>query len=128
MYLTYPGSALGGVSPICYRVVQTFLFHGALLGYGVLSVTTKQVELDVKKVWKELVVIVVIACWASIGNALYETSTHHYDWFFLTGSTFPFIPKPLMPFAVIIAVFGMVMIIYGLNYLIKHIYSKHNKE
>ncbi|MBQ7307130.1 MAG: YwaF family protein, partial [Clostridia bacterium] len=103
MYLTYPGSALGGVSPFCYRVVQTFLFHGSLLAYGVLSITTKQVELDIKKVWKELVIITCIACWASLGNALYETSTHHYDWFFLTGSTFPFVPKFLMPFAVIVA-------------------------
>ncbi|MGM9858240.1 MAG: hypothetical protein ACI311_03215 [Bacilli bacterium] len=27
MYITYPGSALGGISPFAYKVIQTFLFH-----------------------------------------------------------------------------------------------------
>lgn len=28
MYITYPGSALGGVDVFSYKVVQTFLYHG----------------------------------------------------------------------------------------------------
>lgn len=130
MYITYPGSALGGVTPWCYRVVQTFFYHGVLFAWGFLSVATKQVELKFKNIWKTLIGICLIALWASLGNVLYSSESHHYDWFFLTGSTFPFIPSWLMPFVVIVAVFGMVCLIYSLNLIICRIIRnrKTNKE
>lgn len=124
MYITYPGSALGGVAAFCYRVVQTFFFHGALFAFGVLAIATKQVSIDIKKIWKELLLIIGIACWAGLGNAIYCSPAHHYDWFFLTGSTFPFVPTWLMPFVVVICVYAMVAIIYGIVYLVRWIDSK----
>ena len=128
MYITYPGSALGGVAPFCYKVVQTFVFHGLLFSYGYLSVATNSVKLEFKNIWKELCVLVVIALWAGLGNTLYSSSEHHYDWFFITGSTFPFVPKGLMPFTVIAAVFGMCAIIYGLNIGVRKIIAKIEKK
>lgn len=116
MYVTYPGSAIGDISPFHYKIVQTFLYHGLLFAWGVLSAATRRVEFNFKRVWQPLLLILLIVVWASIGNALYSNEEHHYDWFFLTGSTFPFIPAPLMPLAVIAAVFGMVNIIYGIYY------------
>lgn len=112
MYLTYPGSAIGDISAFSYKVLQTFIYHGVLFGYGFISLSTGQCKLEYKKVYVELIIIICIALWATLGNTLYSYSEHHYDWFFLTGSTFPFIPKGLMPFAVIGAIFGMVNIIY----------------
>ncbi|MBE7082761.1 MAG: hypothetical protein E7378_03710 [Clostridiales bacterium] len=121
MYLCYPGSALGGVSPIGYKVVQTFFYHSMVLAYGVLSLTTKSVKLSIKGIWKEFFMILFIALWASIGNAIYAD----YDWFFLKGSAFPFIPVSIMPLVVIVAVFLMVLIIYGIYTLVyRHYYPK----
>ncbi len=117
MYITYPNSALGGITPWCYKVVQTFTFHGLLLAWGVLSLTTKSVQLHWKNIWRHFVAIIVIALWATVGNLLYTNPSHHYDWFFLTGSTFPFVPTWLMPILVIIAIFTMVVIFYSLNCL-----------
>lgn len=34
IYISYPGSALGGVLPWCYKVVQTFVFHGLVFAWG----------------------------------------------------------------------------------------------
>lgn len=125
MYLVYPGSALGGISPFCYKVVQTMIYHGLLLAWGVLSLTTGQVKLHPKKMWMPLVAIVCVALWASIGNLCYNGGDHHYDWFFLTGSTFPFIPSFLMPVAVVVAVYGVVACFYLIYWLATKIASKY---
>lgn len=118
MYLVYPGSALGGVSPWCYKVVQTMVYHGLLLSWGVLSLTTGEVKLHVKKMWQPLIGVVCIALWAGLGNLCFNGGPHHYDWFFITGSTFPFVPKWLMPFAVITAVYGVVACFYLIYWLV----------
>lgn len=123
MYLTYPGSAIGGISPFVYKVVQTFLFHGLMFGFGFISIFTKTVVLDFKKIWKELVFLCGIAVWAWFGNTVYY-DLGPFDWFFITGSTFPFVPKVLMPFCVIIAIFAMVNIIYLLQKLADKIVLK----
>ena len=54
---------------------------------------------------------------------------HHYDWFFITGSTFPFVPEWLMPFAVFFAVYGMCALIYLINFVVRKIISnRQNKK
>ncbi len=116
MYLCYPGTAIGDISPFCYRVVQTFLYHGCVFLYGVASVAFGAVRFDWKRIWRAAVVIIAVFGWAALGNAAYSTEDHLYDWGFIAGHTFPFVPKALMPLAVFAAVFGMVCIIYGIYY------------
>ena len=117
MYLVYPGSALGGVSPWCYKVIQTMVYHGLLLSWGVLSLTTGEVKLHVKNIWQPLIGVICIALWAGLGNLSFNGGPHHYDWFFITGSTFPFVPKWLMPFAVVVAVYGVIACFYLIYWL-----------
>lgn len=124
MYITYPGTALGELQPWCYKVVQTFLFHGVEFAWGALVVSTKAVNLDFKKIWKEAVGTVIIIVWAFFGNYLFTNPEHHYDWFFVTGSTFPFIPAWLMPFVVFAAFFGMCAIIHLIDFAVKKIIQK----
>lgn len=126
MYITYPGSALGGLAPWCYKIVQTFLYHGLLLIYGYVSIATDKVKLEFKNIYKELLLIMCVIVWASFGNNVYSNSEHHYDWFFVTGSTFPFVPAPLMPFVVLICVFAMCNIIYGINYGVRKLIERKN--
>ena len=116
MYLTFPNGALGGVSPLSYKIIQTFVYHGLVFSWGFNMITTKTVVPTIKNWWKSLIAIICIALWASLGNAVYSNPDHHYDWFFLTGSSFPFVPEPLMPLAVVVAILGMVFIIYGIYY------------
>ena len=129
MYLTYPGSAVGDLSAFCYKVLQTFIYHGVLLAWGYLNLAVGFVKPAFKRCYKVLIGICLIATWAMIGNLTYGTcfdhdGSPHYDWFFLTGSTFPFIPKPLMPFAVIAAVFCVALMVYGLYYLVLYIQNR----
>ena len=61
--------------------------------------------------------------WAAFGNVVYseEGWGKGFDWFFITGKTFPFIPQILMPLVVAFCTFGMVIVIYGLYYLVDYI-------
>lgn len=124
MYMVYPGSALGGVMPWCYKVIETFAYHGVLFAWGCLTVGTKQTNLDFKNIWKVFVGITIIVAWAFFGTSIYSSAEHHYDWFFVTGTTFPFIPAWLMPFVVVVAVFGVNACVYLIDWIVKKIESK----
>ncbi len=127
MYLCYPGTAIGDISPFCYRVIQTFLYHGSVLTFGLASLVLEDTVLDIRRMWRALPLIGCILAWAAFGNAAYSTEAHAYDWCFITGATFPFIPKALMPLTVLGAVFGMVAVIYGIYYLVKAIVRRKAK-
>lgn len=135
MYLVYPGTAIGDISPFCYKIIQTFVYHGLLFSWGLNTLASGQFVPNIRNWYKSLIGICFIAIWATIGNLSFNTSylgndpgASHYDWFFLTGTTFPFVPPFLMPLAVITAILGMVMIIYGLYYLYMHLLRKHNMK
>lgn len=112
MWMTYPGSALGGEPPFSYIIMQTFMFHSFLFGWAFLNLALGEVKLNIKNVWQELFGILLISAWATIGNTLYEDQ----NWFFLADSIFSFIPDEAMPVTVITAVFAMCLLIYGIYY------------
>ncbi|MCQ2564702.1 MAG: YwaF family protein [Clostridia bacterium] len=116
MYLTYPGSALGEVSPVCYQVVQTMLYHGMLLAWGVLSLTTGEVKLNMKHIWYPLVGLCAICAWAMLGNICFNGGGH-WDWFFITGSMFDFVSANILPLLVIAATYAVACLIYLIYWL-----------
>ncbi len=129
MYITYPGSALGGIDVFSYKVVQTFLYHGVLFTWGFLSVTTGSAVLSFKNIWKELVGLVCLIVWGLIGSYTYSNLTpNHYDWFFVTGSTYPFIPAWLMPFVVLVLVYTMCAVIHLIDFVVKICLNKSKNQ
>ena len=123
MWMCYPGSALGGEPPFCYRIFQTFIFHGFLFCWGVLNLTLGAEKLNIRTVWKEFIGIMIIFIWASFGNTVYDG----HNWFFLKDVLFPFIPAELMPIAVVVSVFGVCLAIYGIYYGTVQIANKSKK-
>lgn len=117
MWMAYPGSALGGEPPFCYRIFQTFMYHGVLFIWGLLNLTLGTVKLDIKKIWMELCGILMLLVWAWIGNSLYDNQ----NWFFIETSIFPFLSDEIMPPVVVFCVFGVCLVIYGAYYLINAI-------
>ena len=125
MWMCYPGSALGGQPPFSYIIFQTFMYHGLLFIWGVLNLSLGRVSLDFKKIWQELVGILMILVWADFGNAAYG---REQNWFFLESSIFPFIPDALMPLAVVGSVFACCVIIHLAYYGIRAIARKASKK
>ena len=136
MYLTYPNGALGDVSPFCYRIIQTFLYHGAVLCWGFNMIALGKAKISIKRSWKPLVGLALIAVWATFGNLAYNVEGDTHDWFFLTGSSFSYaFPDALqpyltyiMPFVVVGAIFGVVLCVYGIYYLTVFIKGRISKK
>ncbi len=135
MYITYPGSALGDILPWSYKVIQTFIFHGLMFIWALVSIATDMIKLDIRKLWKEAVAVGIITVWALIGNYMYNNwdgEGRSYDWFFVKGGLLgidetswgPFV----MPFLVFIAIFAMCAIIHGLNICVRKILSKNESK
>lgn len=115
MWMCYPGSALGGEPPFSYIIFQTFMYHGMLFCWGFLSLALGSVELKIKRIWKEFVFILCMLVWAWFGNTIYDETQ---NWFFIEESIFPFLSDEIMPVAVVLAVFGVCLVIYGVYYAV----------
>ena len=121
MWMCYPGTALGGQPPFCYVIFQTFMYHGFLFCWATLNLTLGAVTLDIRKVWKEFVGILMILVWATFGNTVYDGD---FNWFFIEKSIFPFLADEIMPPVVVGCVFGVCLVVYGAYYGIKAIANK----
>lgn len=116
MWMCYPGTALGGQPPFCYVIFQTFMYHAFLFCWGVLNLAYGDVVYDIRKIWKEFIGILMILVWASFGNAVYDRG---YNWFFIQESIFPFLSDEIMPLMVVLSVFGVCLVIYGIYFALK---------
>lgn len=122
VYLIYPAGLMWyQVHPLSYRVIQTLLFHGAMVGYGLLVLLFE----DYKREWKkDFAVIVAMTVWALLGNTLYNGQawgkTHFFNWFFVVQDPFYIFPERIapmiMPFLNIVlfmAVETLVYVVFG---------------
>ncbi len=117
MWMTYPGTALGGQPPFCYLIFQTFMYHGFLFNWACLSVTLGETKVSIKRCWTDFIGILVVFVWAKIGNLIYPG----WNWFFIEESIFPFIPDAVMAPVTVIGVFLVCLALYGVYYGIRAI-------
>lgn len=125
MWMCYPGSALGGQPPFSYIIFQTFMYHGFLYTWGFLNLSLGKVELDLKRIWEELVGILMILVWANLGNTVYGREN---NWFFIESSIFPFLPDNVMPLAVVLSVFGSCLVVHLVYFAARAIIQKNGTK
>ena len=129
IYFIYPAGVMWyQVHPLSYRVIQTLLFHGVMLIYGVLVVTFEIKELKFKDCINEISVLLVLILWALIGNYMYMSKSHSYNWFFVLQDPFNILDKDIsrfiMPFVVLISFSIVIVIFYSLFILLKKVLNK----
>lgn len=130
IYLVYPlGVQSYKVHPLSYRVVQTLLYHGVMVGYGIFCLSFNDVKLSFKTCWKEVVVNSILVVWALFGNFCYNgLRSPIYNWMFVVEDPLGIIPnsigKFIMPFVILIVLFICDMIVHGLYYLFKTIFRR----
>lgn len=128
MWIVFPGSALDtDKSAFSYEIMQLFVYHGLVFAYGFLSIVLKESKLEIRKCYKEAILVVCVSLWATLGNSLYSSSNEHYNWFFLEYPVFNFIPDAINPFVVIIFVYTGCMAVYGIYYLVIYLW-KYSKK
>lgn len=123
VYLIYPAGVMWhAVHPLCYRVVQTLLFHSLMTAYGALALLVDPERLSFRKWHRYLLVIIFMTLWAVLGNLLYTGSAGKYsggfNWFFVTGDPFGMMDRAIalfvMPFVNVAVFFIVEMGIVGL--------------
>ena len=128
MYLTFPAS-IGDGEPWCYQAVQTMFFHGVELAWGILVFTTGKAQMQIKNVWHAGVLLVGITLWAKLGNEILGN-----NWFFLQEDAFYIglvgsgvIPQWSLMIINPVAVFLIVLAVYGIYYGVKALMKKFAK-
>ena len=121
VYLIYPAGMMWlGIHPFSYRVVQTLLFHGVMMVYGLLVLVYERKEFCWKKCYKDLIVVSGMTLWALLGNTLYNSDKEFFNWFFVVQDPFNMFPANvapfIMPFLNTALFFGVEMIIYFVFY------------
>jgi len=118
-YLIYPAGMMWlNIHPLSYRVVQTLIFHGVMMVYGLLVLVYESQKFAWNRVYKHVGVVAAMTAWAWIGNALYNHSDTMYNWFFVVEDPFGAFPKEIspyiMPFLNFALFFGVELLVYGI--------------
>lgn len=125
MWLVYPGSALNTDEAFySYEIMQLFVYHGLVFIYGIVSLVLLETSIDIKYSYREAIMVVAIALWATLGNSIYSCENHNYNWFFLKNPIFDFVPESINGFVVVIVMYLSCLFIYGVYYLIMYLINK----
>ena len=142
MYITYPSGVFGDRFPFCYNTIQTMLFHGLLMAWGVLSITTGQTRVTIKNWYKTLAIQAILFGWALLGNITFSNMKNAqtwvdtgHDWFFMKSGAW-FIPDAvgttwfaiIAPLGVFVAIYLVALGVYGCAHLGYFIASKTNNS
>lgn len=116
-YLIYPAGMMWlNIHPMSYRVVQTLIFHGVMMMYGLLVLVYESEDFAWSRIYKDLIVIVSMTLWARFGNLLYNHGEQFYNWFFVVEDPFGAFPKEqapyIMPFLNPAIFFAVELIVY----------------
>ncbi len=125
IYVFYPaGVGWYQIAPYSYRVIQTLVYHGVMSCYGILALRY-EFELEFKKSYKELIIILWLVVWALLGNTLYNSDAKVFNWFFVVADPFNILPKDIaqmiMPFVMVFVIYFGVCLVYLMYYLIRKI-------
>lgn len=130
IYLIYPAGVMWhAVHPLSYRVIQTLLFHAVMSVYGLITLVNDCDKIDIKKCYRDLLVIVCMTVWALLGNYAYngesEGYSHFFNWFFVVRDPFYAIPEAIaplvMPILNIVLFFAVEMLVHLVIWSIKRI-------
>ena len=99
VYLIYPAGVMWqAVSPLSYRTVQTLLFHGLMSVCCLLTLLYSNEEPLKTVLPRHLTVTVGMSAWAMLGNYVYNSEEHFYNWFFVVRDPFGAFPESIAPF------------------------------
>ena len=132
-YLLYPAAMMWlNLHPLSYRVVQTLLFHGIMMLYGLVVLVYESREFSWKKLHKDLGVVAAMTLWACLGNYLYNSSEKLYNWFYVVQDPFEMFPLTIspyiMPFLNTAIFFAAELLVYAILYKAKSLVKIKNAK
>ena len=137
VYLIYPAGVMWhAVHPISYRVIQTLIFHSVMTVYGFISLVYEIDRIDIKKCYRDLLVVIGMTAWAMIGNytynGVYDGADRFFNWFFVVRDPFYIIGESVSPFIMpiinIAIFFAVEMNIHLIIHYVKAIIKEKRKK
>lgn len=128
MYVAYPsGVADGEVCIFSYRITQTLIYHGMMIAQGVYTLAFDDSKPQWKTCWKDAVTVALMVIWATIGNTLYAgvENGRTFNWFFVSSDPLGIVPDTIAPF---VMPFVMIVVIFGMDICIRLIYHLSTKS
>ena len=113
------------VEPYSYPIVQTFIYHGAEVFWGVFMLISKRVKLKWNSVWQPIVGLLPMAIWASLGNIIYGSKAPSESFMFLNTDISSVAPQWLYIPALLVAVCLGTALVYGIYNLIVEVRKRH---
>ncbi|MBR5124089.1 MAG: YwaF family protein [Clostridia bacterium] len=100
IYVIYPaGVGWYQIHPLCYRVWQTLLYHGAMTAFGLFALSFGEVTLTWRKLPRHATLLCAMTAWALLGNTLYNgLNGRFFNWFFVVRDPFHMLPENVAPF------------------------------
>ena len=133
IYVIYPaGVGWHQVHPLSYRVIQTLFFHGAMTAHGLLVLRFDDVELEWKKIYRDVLAIAAMVLWALLGNTLYNGTygevTHFFNWCFVVRDPFYLLPENIapyiMPFVIVLVLFVADVLVYSVYFGVRKLFLR----
>ena len=135
IYVVYPSGVAGTISPICYRVIQTMLFHSLMVVYSIVTLLFDKDGLRIKRCYIDVIILSMMSSWALIGNTFYSGTTGNYsgdfNWFFVKADPLGIFPTDISPYIMpwlnVIVFFILELVVYILFTGIRHAREGKNK-
>ena len=133
VYLIYPAGVMWhAVAPLCYRVIQTLLFHSLMTVYGFLTVCFEAKRMSIRFCPRDLFVLVGMTAWALLGNYAYNgIGGRTINWFFVVADPFGVLDARVapivMPFLNIVLFFAAELAVYGIIHALRTLRNKERR-
>ena len=106
------------VEPYSYPIIQTFLFHGLEIFWGVFMLVSKRVVLQWRDIWQPIAGLLPVAMWATIGQELYYPDTVGENFLFLHTDISAYAPQWLYIPSLFVAAVTEISLLYFVYWLI----------
>ena len=112
------------VAPYSYPIIQTFLFHGLEIFWGVFMLVSKKVVLRWRDIWQPIAGLLPAAAWATIGQELYYPGERGENFMFLRTDISAYAPQWMWVPALLIAASIAIALFYLIYWLVIKIKNK----
>lgn len=116
------------IEPYSYPIIQTFMFHGLEIFWGVFMLVSKKVVLRWRYIWQPIVGLFPVAAWATIGQELYYPDGGGENFLFLRTDISAYAPQWLYIPALFIAAVSAISLLYLTYWLVIKINNKSKNQ
>ena len=116
------------VQPYSYPIIQSFLYHGLEIFWGVFMLVSKKASLRWRDIWQPIVGLFPVAAWATIGQELYYHGEVGENFLMLRTDISAYAPQWLYVPALFLGACTAIAFLYLIYWLVIRIKEKSKNK